>query len=133
MGRGIFKRIHCGHQGIVECVARARESVWWPNVISQLEEFVTNCRVCTSHRQPRQEPMIPSELPSYPWQVVATDIFKVKGKKYLVVVHYYSRYIELAFLKDKTLETCIDILKSMFSRYGIPEVVRCDHGPCYSA
>ncbi|KFD66246.1 hypothetical protein M514_10217 [Trichuris suis] len=65
--------------------------------------------------------------------VVATDRFKVKGKEYLLLVDYYSRYIELAFLKDKTSETCIDILKSMFSRYGIPEVVRCDNGPCYSA
>ncbi|KHJ40123.1 hypothetical protein D918_09820 [Trichuris suis] len=78
--REILKRILCGHQGIVKCAARARESVWWANVISQLEEFVTNCRVCTSHRQPRQEPMIPSELPSYPWQVVATDIIKSKER-----------------------------------------------------
>uniref|UniRef100_A0A5S6Q175 RNA-directed DNA polymerase n=1 Tax=Trichuris muris TaxID=70415 RepID=A0A5S6Q175_TRIMR len=133
MRREILKRIHSGHQGIVKCAARARESVWWPGLSSELHDFVTNCRVCTSHRQVRHEPMLASTLPLYPWQVVATDIFNVKGKEYLVVVDYYSRYIELALLKDKTSETCINILKSIFARFGIPEIVRCDNGPCYSA
>ncbi|KFD61996.1 hypothetical protein M514_11316 [Trichuris suis] len=76
--------------------------------------------------------MTASELPSYPWQVVATDILKVKGREHLLVVDYYSRFVELALLKDKTMETCISILKSMFPRYGIPETVRCDNGPCHS-
>uniref|UniRef100_A0A5S6QW85 RNA-directed DNA polymerase n=1 Tax=Trichuris muris TaxID=70415 RepID=A0A5S6QW85_TRIMR len=125
--------IHCGHQGIVRCKDRARESIWWPGMNHEIEQMVENCFRCASLRQIRHEPMLPAELPAYPWQVVGTDILSFRDKDYLVVVDYYPMYIELSLLPDKTTGTGINLMKSMFSRHGIPETVRCDNGPCYSA
>ena len=34
------------------------------------------------------EPMIQSGLPRHPWERVATYLFKLKGKKYIVMVDY---------------------------------------------
>ena len=82
----ILDKIHDGHQGITKCRARARESVWWPGMSRQIEELVQNCGVCCKHTSNKAEPMIASELPQLPWQKVASDLFEIKGQKYLLVV-----------------------------------------------
>jgi len=51
----------------------------------------------------------------------------------MVVVDYYSRYIEVAKLKNTTSRTIVNHTKSIFARHGIPDVVRSDNGPQYTA
>jgi hypothetical protein len=51
----------------------------------------------------------------------------------MVVVDYYSRYIEIARLENTTSKTVVNHTKSIFARHGIPEVVRSDNGPQYTA
>ena len=45
----------------------------------------------------RKEPLKPHERP---WQKVGTDLFDWKGKPHLVIVDYYSRYPEVAELRN---------------------------------
>jgi hypothetical protein len=52
---------------------------------------------------------------------------------YLVVVDYYSRFIEIAKLSSTTSPSIVTHMKSMFSRHGIPETVVSDNGPQYSS
>ena len=52
---------------------------------------------------------------------------------YMVVIDYYSRYIEIARLENTTSKTVVNHTKSIFARHGIPEVVRSDNGPQYTA
>ena len=126
----ILDRIHDGHQGIVKCRRRTKDSVWWPGLGKQLEEMVTNCRKCIEHRKPNSEPMIPSAVPARPWQVLGTDLFSLNGRTYLLVVDYFSRFIEISILlvSQKSSET-IRALKSIFARHGIPDILRSDNGP----
>ena len=63
MRMDILKRIHEGHQGIVECRERAKISVWWPGLSKQLEELVIGCSICVKHCPNVPEPLIPSQLP----------------------------------------------------------------------
>ena len=74
-----------------------------------------------------------SDLPKYPWQVVGTDLFKLNKRNYLLVVDYFSRYPEVIQVTSTTSPTIISALKSVFSRHGIPEIVRSDNGPQYSS
>ena len=74
-----------------------------------------------------------SELPKYPWQVVGKDLFELNKSNYLLVVDYFSKYPEVLQLKSTTSVSVISALKSVFSRHGIPEVVRSDNGPQYSS
>lgn len=89
--------------------------------------------VCAQEAQQRKEPLIKSALPDYPWQIVGTDLFELKGLHYLLIVDYFSRYPEVTKLSSTTSATIISVLKSVFSRHGIPEVVRSDNGPQYSS
>lgn len=89
---------------------------------------------CCKYRKQRPEPLIPSEFPTYPWQVVATDLFERKGIDYVLVVDYYSRYVEVTTLsKNKTSDTVITSLKSTFARHSIPEKIISDNGPQYAS
>ncbi|KAK3713977.1 hypothetical protein QZH41_005646 [Actinostola sp. cb2023] len=99
----------------------------------QIEELVQNCAECRKHHQHRAEPMVPSSLPQYPWQKVASDLFQLKNHQYLLVIDYYSRYVEIAKLSSTTSQAIINHLKSIFSRHGIPERVISDNGPQYSS
>lgn len=51
----------------------------------------------------------------------------------LVIVNYYSRFIEIAQLKRTTAEEVIVHTKSIFTRHGVPEIVVSDNGPQYSS
>lgn len=77
--------------------------------------------------------MIASELPQLPWQKVAIDLFEMKGQKYLLLVDYFSRFIEVARLTSTTSQAVINHLKSIFGRHGIPETLISDNGPQFSA
>ena len=130
----ILERIHTsGHQGITKCRERARQSVWWPGLSTQLEELVKTCKTCCIHQQQRAEPLIPSELPELPWLKVGTDLFEWKNCNYLLIVDYYSRFIEVALLSKTTAQEVIRHTKSIFARHGIPELVISDNGPQYSS
>ncbi len=52
---------------------------------------------------------------------------------YLVVVDYFSRYPEIQKLSSTTSHNIIKALKTIFSRFGIPETVISDNGPQYAS
>ena len=129
----ILDKLHTGHQGLVKCKERARISVWWPGINNDIECYIKKCKICCQSQQPKFEPMIASELPSCPWQKVGTDLFMWKQKTYLLVVDYYSRFIEIARLSSLTSDEVITHLKSIFARHGIPQYVVSDNGTQYSS
>ena len=130
----ILDRIHEGHQGITKCRERAKQSVWWPGMSKQIQDMIECCRVCNEHKKNSREPLIPTPFPDRPWQTIGLDFFKLKSVDYLIVVDYYSRFIELgAMNKNKTISEVSRVLKSLFARHGIPETLRSDNGPPFDS
>ena len=82
---------------------------------------------------PHPEPLMPTPLPDFPWQLVASDLFIFKGDSYAVVTDYYSRYPEVLQLRDTTSKGVIKALKAIFSQHGIPETLVSDNVPQYSS
>ena len=69
-----------------------------------------------------------------PWQKIACDLFTLGGKDYLLTVDYYSKWVEIGFLRDSTVSSeVITQLKSTLARYGIPDEVISDTGPQFSS
>eukprot|EP00731_Ephydatia_muelleri_P004849 Em0002g1025a len=129
--KDVIQRIHEGHLGVLRCKMRATDAVWWPGMSKQIEEQISRCHVCAKRQTQRKEPMIATELPEYPWQKIGSDMFEHNGSSYLLVVDYFSRFIEVVKMTTTTSNSVIMILKSIFSRHGIPETLRSDNGPQY--
>jgi transposase InsO family protein len=129
----VMAKIYSGHQGIQKCRERAGSCVWWPRMSKDLEEMVLNCEVCRKIRYQHPEPLISQPLPELPWQKVATDLFTWQNHTYLLIIDYYSRYIEIAKLNQATAEEVVNWSKSIFARHGVPETVISDNGPQFSS
>ena len=69
----------------------------------------------------RAEQLIPTPFPDLPLQRGGTDLFDWKGSSYLLVVDYYSRFIEVAKLSITTADRVIIHMKSIFARHGIAD------------
>jgi hypothetical protein len=130
----MLDKVHIGHMGIEKCKMRARDIIFWPGMGKDIETVVSKCSVCQERNMHNpKEPLIPHEIPTLPWEVVATDLFDHENSKYVLVVDYYSRYIEVARLQSTTSAAVIHKLKSIFARHGIPRKVVSDNGPQYSS
>ena len=80
---------------------------------AQIEDLISKCATCQRHRSSNpKEPLHPHQLPQRPWQRVATDLFEWKKRPHLLVVDYYSRYPEVAELRDMRAKTVISKMKS---------------------
>lgn len=78
--------------------------------------------------------MLIHPIPSLPWSKVATDLFELDGFHYLIMVDYYSNFIEVASLKrDTTSQNVIKHLKENIARYGIMDMLISDNGLQYTS
>ena len=131
----ILNRIHEGHQGQERCKMLARKSVYWRGITADIERVVSGCRDCLERRRaPPREPLIPHNLPDAPWLKVACDIFSYAGRKYQIIVDYFSKWVEVEHIpvNPKSVDV-IKHLKSTFSRFGIPVELVSDGDPLYTS
>ncbi|GFS11318.1 Pol polyprotein [Elysia marginata] len=80
-----------------------------------------------------KEPLNPTPTPSYPWQRLGADLFEWKGRTYLLLVDYFSRWIEIALFNKTTTSSVIEHMKSIFAKFGIPETLISDNGPQFAS
>ena len=93
----------------------AKDSIWWPKFRKDIDSEVSNCIVCSKHRSQNAEPLMPASFPDRPWKKVGTDLFEWKRSNYLLVIDYYSRYIQVAKLTSTSSNGVIQHSKSIFS------------------
>ena len=126
----VLKQIHGSHLGLNACYRRAKETVYWPGITTELRQIIGACECCRKF-DPKQtrEPMKTRDLPSLPWEMVSSDIFQYAGKHYMVTTDYYSDFFEIDQLKELTAKEIINKLRSHFARHGIPRRFISDGGP----
>ena len=130
----MLEKIHESHQGIVKSKQRARDLLFWPGMMTQIEEQVAKCFKCSQYQTAHaKEPMIITETPERPWSKIAADLFEYQGNSYLLCVDYYSKWIEVDKLDDLTSRNTISYLKSQFSRHGIPDQLITDNGSQFTS
>ena len=69
-------------------------------------------------------------VPDGPWQEISVDLLEISnGEHLLVVVDYYSRWLEAILLKKTDAQHVIKSMEAIFRTHGLPEALRSDNGP----
>ena len=134
MRQEIKTAIHTGHLGMEKCINRAKLCVYWPGMRKEIEDLVSNCSTCITYQNAQQrETLIEHEIPSAPWIKVGVDLFSLFGENYIIIVDYYSKYVDVSHLRNETAACVINNTKKTFSRYGIPKLVFSDNGSQFTS
>lgn len=129
--RQILGYLHEGHFGINRTQQLARTCVYWPNMNNDIENVVNSCKPCQEYMKNKsREPLKPHDIVDLPWFKVGMDLFEHDKKNYLLIVDYYSKFVEIGHLhRNTTAKEVIVLAKSIFARHGIPKIVVADNGP----
>ena len=122
--------LHQEHHGICRMKSLARGYFWWPRLDGAIAERVQLCHVCAAlGKSPPRAPLYPWKWPAKPWERIHIDVFE-KGKlNFLIVVDAYSKWLEVIPMSSMTSLKTIEVLRTLFARFGIPEEVVSDNGP----
>eukprot|EP00057_Strongylocentrotus_purpuratus_P021116 XP_011675590.1 PREDICTED: transposon Tf2-1 polyprotein [Strongylocentrotus purpuratus] len=134
MQQEILTKIHQGHLGMEKCKLRAKSAVYWIGMYKDIEKTVTACHTCQKYRNSQQkEEMIPSHIPSRPWQTIGVDLFTENQEWYLILVCYYSKFPFVRKVKDLKATTITSVARGLFAEQGIPEQIICDNGTQFTS
>lgn len=129
----ILKILKSSHLGITKSKLRAKSLFYWPGMLNEVENMVMGCTICEKFRASNQkQTLICHELPNRPFEKIGLDIATCRGKDFLVVMDYFSKWLDIISLRNKTSTEIIAALRTLFSNHGIPEVVIADNMPCSS-
>ncbi|KAF2890032.1 hypothetical protein ILUMI_16141 [Ignelater luminosus] len=132
----VLKLGHEGHPGMVKIKEILRTKVWWPKINQAVEKFVQQCLGCQLVSKPdSSEPIYRTPLPKAPCDHICIDYLGPlpTGNHILDVTDYYSRWVETEITRTITAKNTIQILKPIFSRFGLPISIAAENGKAFVA
>lgn len=130
----IKMRLHSAHLGFDSMMRRARGTIFWPGMAAEIKQMIEKCEQCQKLKPRNQRETLRQHSDGNgPWDKVGTDLFEIKGRNFLLVIDYYSNFIEVDQLSTTTSKQVIEKLKKQFARLGIPRYIVSDGGPQYSS
>ena len=131
--RNMIEIAHEGHLGITKTLQLARDFMFWPGMTTQITEKINKCQICQQqHHRLHNETLISHSIPNIPFEKVGADIFEHNKQHYIVIIDYYSKYMEVSKLNTVSSREVILKLQEVFCRYGIPKTVVSDNGPQFA-
>ncbi|XP_062539059.1 uncharacterized protein K02A2.6-like [Armigeres subalbatus] len=128
----ILELAHESHPGIVTMKRRLRQKVWWPGMDKAAEKLVKRCKSCTIvSALDAPEPIKSTKMPEKPWADLAADFIGPLPSQHnlLVIVDYFSRFIEVVVMKQTTAALTVKAFHETFCRFGFPVTLKTDNGP----
>uniref|UniRef100_A0A0P4VQ24 RNA-directed DNA polymerase n=2 Tax=Scylla olivacea TaxID=85551 RepID=A0A0P4VQ24_SCYOL len=133
--REVLARLHDSHRGVEATKRRARQTVWWPGINSDITNVVRACKPCQVLQPSQQrEPLMTEEVPSRPFECVSADFFSTAGKSFLVYADRLSGWPVVALCgSDTTAFATIAFFRRFFRDLGVPVRLRTDGGPQFTS
>lgn len=99
----LLQEIRGAHNGIVKMKTIARQYFWWPNLDSNIEDFVKNCKACMENsNNPNKATLIKYPLTAKPFDRIHIDFAgPFLGKMFFIIIDSYSKWPEI-YEKSKT-------------------------------
>jgi len=68
--------------------------------------------------------------PAHPWESVHVDFAgPIEGHMDLIVVDVHSKWPDVSIMNSSTTSKTIQVLRGLFSHYGVPNFIVSDNGP----
>lgn len=131
----VLKTLRANHPGITRMKAIARSYFWWCGLDKAIEDMGKSCHSCQANQpNPSVAPLHPWVWPDSPWKWVHVDFAgPFQGHTFLIAVDAYSKWPEVIIMPSTTSEKTIDVLRTMFAQYGLPEHLVSDNGPQFTS
>lgn len=95
-----------------------------------IESYIKQCRICEKfQRQNCKETLHSHDIPLRPFCKIGIDLCSFNDQQYLIVIDYFSKWIEIIPQRNKTIEEVIVNLKRLFNTFGVPTHIVCDNVP----
>ena len=129
----VLNELHEGHPGVSRMKAVARTCVWWAHLDRDIERFVRSCASCQQTRPlPSRNELHQWDWPKRVWSRVHVDYAgPINGRYVLVVVDATSKWVEAVVTTSMTSPVTVDVLRLIFSRFGLPDTIVSDNGPAF--
>lgn len=126
----ILKELHTAHTGMVKMKALARSYVWWKNIDTDIENMVRKCKACCLlKKNPTKVPVHCWEYPKEPWSRIHIDYAgPFMNQYFFIVVDAYTKWLEVIPTTSTTASTTINILKKLYTTFGLPITQVSDNG-----
>ena len=118
--------------GMVRMKSLARMHVWWPRIDEDIKAHTYQCISCQENsREPNKAPVLTWENPKETWKRLHIDFAgPYEGSMWLIVIDAATKWPEVIKMNNNTTaERTIEILRSLFSRLGLPNQIVSDNGP----
>ncbi|MCD1431043.1 DDE-type integrase/transposase/recombinase [Klebsiella pneumoniae] len=137
----ILREVHDGatggHLGVAKTLGKLRDRFYWVGCKADVKDWCRKCTVCAASNGPQKHPK--ARMRQYnvgsPFERIAVDVAgpfpeTSAGNKYiLVVMDYFSKWVEAYALKNQEAETVADVLvKEWVCRFGVPLELHSDQG-----
>ena len=101
---------------MVKCKQRARDVMFWPCMNKDIETCINNCNLCATYqKQQEAEPLRTTPTPDLPYAFFGCDLFDYESKKYILLVDYYSKFINVVQLESTVTSHVVIAMKYVFS------------------
>jgi len=118
------------HFGAGLCIRRAKVSLFWPGMSSDIKNNCMPCPVCVQYAsQAPKEPNLSNDIPYRPWSLVSQDILIWEEKWHLVTTCHYSDWVEIDIVPNTLTATVVEFTKPHFARFVISDSLVKDNGP----
>ena len=108
------------HHGICRMKSLARGYLWRPGMDTAIEQRVSSCHVFAAlGKSPHKSPLHSWKWPAKPWKRIHIDFFEKDKLNFLIVIDTYYKWLEVIPMCSTTSLKTIEVLRSLFARYGI--------------
>ncbi len=113
----------------------ARMYVWWPGLDKDIEKSVCQCGACQEvQSSPPATPLHPWKWPSRRWARVHLDFAgPFQGKLFFVMIDAHSKWIEAVCTSSTSFQIVVEELRTIFSKFGLPETIVTDNGSSFTS
>ncbi|CAF4592207.1 unnamed protein product, partial [Rotaria sp. Silwood2] len=132
------------HFGRNKTIQKIQQRYFWPNMISDIRNYVQSCLPCLKNNPLRQKPpgaLKPIKPPEGVWQLLTMDFHgpitptTKNGNKYIIsLTDVLSKFVIAKAVRDCTATTAAHfITEEVILKYGTPKCILTDNGTHFTA